>query len=808
MRGFLFSDLLTNQHADILAQWLPHYCFLGKSLAAGHIPLWNPYQMAGMPYASDPQSGWLSLPAMALFTALPCGTALRLLIVFHPLLAGLGLYWFLRKEGLYRAPATAGGLSLALLIGASNVAVSLPFAGMLAWTPILLVGASGYLSARRLVAGLGWLALGAFAWGQVASAHMSHGLAMATLAVGVYLLARGAVSVRSGDRTALQAAGLTLGFLLFLPLSGLAVFVPRLDLIPGTSLRGGYAALGPHLARVAGIDERPLATTGLWTGWPLAMGSTPGAYAGAAILLSIPAALRTRGKRYLAAAFGVVGLVAYLLTLNLFVGSGWFQSLVLRMPFGDVYLHNPGRLRYLLVLVMPIVGAVGLQGLLERPLHRRPALYWLGGAAALFLLLPVALGAWPVRYLFLGVAILAWVPLLVRLGEGARRVRALLPALLAVELSLGAVYGQAYHGGTVYTGLEPDARDLGPLRWPNVAVEDYLRPERFVMIMDDGSGRFLTWDPPAAYFQKGYLFTQDPDYWPALENARGMLFEIPDALGYSPVQLSRYWSYVRATNPVTIFYNASVLQNPSLPDLRLLGVRYLITPSHVAPTIPARKIASEGRYALYEVDGYQPRVSVVPGWYEAPYQAVALLRVLQADFDPAGIAILESDPGIEREPAASTASPDGGGRATYREVWPEDVRITVDARAPSIVVIRNAWDRNWTATVDGRPAEVLRTDYFIQGVAVPVGRHEIRLAYRDPRVGQGLLLSALVWAGLLLALAAASVLGWRRSRRATDPSGNGRRRPRGVLVSRSPDDQALPTAPGPGPPPGRGPPAG
>ena len=39
----------------------------------------------------------------------------------------------------------AAGLSLVMMMGASEIAVSLPFAGMLAWTPIVLLAAAGYL---------------------------------------------------------------------------------------------------------------------------------------------------------------------------------------------------------------------------------------------------------------------------------------------------------------------------------------------------------------------------------------------------------------------------------------------------------------------------------------------------------------------------------------------------------------------------------------------------------------------------------------------------------------------------------------
>ena len=73
LRGFAFHPLLTNDHPDVLAFWLPRFAFLGRELSAGHIPLWNPNEMLGYRFAADPQSGWLYVPPMVLFSALsPC----------------------------------------------------------------------------------------------------------------------------------------------------------------------------------------------------------------------------------------------------------------------------------------------------------------------------------------------------------------------------------------------------------------------------------------------------------------------------------------------------------------------------------------------------------------------------------------------------------------------------------------------------------------------------------------------------------------------------------------------------------------
>ena len=769
LRGFAFSNLLTNQHPDILSFWLPRSCLMGRALSSGHVPLWNPFEMLGTPFAADPQSGWLYAPQMLFSWLFGCGGGLRAFIVAQPILGGLGLWWFLRREGLGRLAATAGGLSLAMVMSASNVAVSLPFAGTLAWTPFTLVGASGYFSADRWPRRLGWLALSAFAWGQVASAHLSHGLVMCTAILTAYVVARAIHEVRAGASSGRRALAMSLGFLAFLPLANLAIVVPRFALIERSSLRGGYGSLGGTLARAAGVvGDRPLPTRGIWSAWPLALGSTPGGYTGAAILLSIAMAVRDRARRYLVAAVALTGLAAYLLTLNIFVSADWFRSFVLRLPFGDVYLHNPGRLRYLALLVAPILGAVGIQSILDRPPNVRATMRWLGGGIAVFLLLPLALGAFPKRFLLLGVACAATVPILVALVRGRRWARTALIGILAVDLLGSAVISSAYTGGTVYVGLEGKdhpALVFGPLRWPNVPLDQYLEPgpiARSLQAVGPNDGRYLAWIPPASVFNKGYLFTQRPDDWPALLLGRAIVFGLEDTLGYSPIQLPRYWSYIRATDRLPVFYNASVLQLPSDEDVRLLGIRFVIAPEGLG--LPPGLIGTLERrdqgYELFQLRGSQPRVSVVPHWTQTD-GVHALAAVLQRGFNPAIEAVVEGAAGISHAPAAAPP-----GSATYVEVHPEDVRVTVEASAPSVVVVRNAWDRGWSATVDGRPAPVLRADYLLQGVPVPAGHHEIRLTYADPTIGTGLALSAVVWLGFGLVLGWLALTGRRRRRRA------------------------------------------
>jgi Bacterial membrane protein YfhO len=297
-----------------------------------------------------------------------------------------------------------------------------------------------------------------------------------------------------------------------------------------------------------------------------------------------------------------------------------------------------------------------------------------------------------------------------------------------------------------------------PLTWPNVSQTRFLATTPFTKILGATTDRYLTWAPPAAYYDKGYLFTQRPQDWSSLVMERGTLFGLHDTLGYNPVQLPRYWSYIRQIDPLPVFYNASVINDPSLQDLRVLGVRYLIVPTGVQPPVAGSVMATDGGYDLLEVPGWQPRVSVVPSW-SVLTRAQALAAVTQPGFDPASSAVLETAPGVVAAGQGSRA-----GTATYSEADPEHVIIDADASAPSIVVVRTAYDPGWSATVDGHPAPVLPADSFLQGVPVSAGNHRIDLVYRDADVSNGMRLGIVMWLLLMCAIGEAVVIE-RRGRR-------------------------------------------
>src|SRR5918995_1699856 len=741
LRGFVLDAALTNQHPDLLTFWLPRWAFLGRSLAAGDLPLWNPFEMAGYRFAADPQSGWLYAGPMLLFSSLSPGLAMRAFVVLNPLLAGLGLYGFLRSESVVRVAATAGALVLAMTMSTSTMAISLPFAGATAWTAVLLFAASRYRRVEGWPARLAWLTT-------------------------AYLVAGAVADSRAGAVARAAGAGRVTLFLVVLPLAALPVLVPRMDSVGSSSLRGGYGALGdPGQTEVGDA----LGQEGVWAAWPLGFAAAPGAYAGAASLACGLLATRSRRLRSLVIAVAGVLLVAYALTSTFLVTLGWFRSLALRIPFGDVYLHNPGRLRYVAVLAIPVLVAAGIQGVLDRPLSSRSAAAWLAFAFGLLVAWPALLGN-PVRYVMAGLALLAAAPVLFGLATGRWRWASgvVFVGAITVELLAGAVYAQIYEGGTIFTGLESGQHPIlvpQVLRYPRLSEEAYLRITPIAEHLGREPGRYATWAPPEAYFEKGYLWLRSAADWPALAPSRGTLFGVADALGYNPVQLPRYWRYIRATNELSVFYNASVLNDPAVRGVRLLGLRYLVVPSGIEPTLPARIVARADRYALWELFEAQPLATVTDDVVVVEDAADAVAVVVAPGFDPARTVVVE-DPG----PSAGMPAERSFAAATVHGTSLTRVVFRIDPAAGGILTVRSAYDPGWRATVDGRPARTLPVDGFLQGVLLgDRPSSEVVLTYPDDAVVLGLALGAVVWAGLLTAPIVARAVASARERRATRP---------------------------------------
>jgi len=103
---------------------------------------------------------------------------------------------------------------------------------------------------------------------------------------------------------------------------------------------------------------------------------------------------------------------------------------------------------------------------------------------------------------------------------------------------------------------------------------------------------------------------------------------------------------------------------------------------------------------------------------------------------------------------SQTGPPGSGDGAELRilEDSGDRVRVAVNATGAGYLVVADAMQDGWSASVDGQPAVLRPADHAVVAVFVPAGRHEVSMRY-DPqgwRVGQ---LISVVSVILLLALA-------------------------------------------------------
>ncbi len=90
------------------------------------------------------------------------------------------------------------------------------------------------------------------------------------------------------------------------------------------------------------------------------------------------------------------------------------------------------------------------------------------------------------------------------------------------------------------------------------------------------------------------------------------------------------------------------------------------------------------------------------------------------------------------------------GRAELRAESPGRMLVGTEARSRQLLVIAESFHRGWTAEVDGRPAPVLRVNGDFIGCVVEAGAHEARFFFDPPSRKQGLMLSALGAAWVVL----------------------------------------------------------
>lgn len=739
LHDFIFGGKLSNLNPDVPSVFLLNQCFLGEQLQAGAVPHWNPATMTGTPFAADPQAGWLYIAPMILNAFLSCGAAIRIFVVLPAFVAALGVYAFLRGENVSRTAATAAGLVMGLMIAGSKVLVNLPFSDTLAWTALLLACGARCLRSPRWSGRVLWVLLTALTWGQLAAAHLSHGLVIGTTLLLLYL-----VYVATTERDAGRLAWLDISLVLVLlviasPLVNLAHLLPVFGYVGRSSLGLGYDGMAEVAARLRG-DPAPALEVyrALGPGWPLRLVTAPGLYLGGAAILTAPLAFVTARTRRLALFIAGGGALFYVIGLRVVAETvaPWLGS----VPFSDFYRHSPGRFLYGALFAVVILCGLGLDA--WRDVSAKVRIWTLAAGAIFWMAVPLALGAFPTRMILFALGAAAGGAVLIAIVRWPGLAWAV-PVLLAIELTGNALLGQAAGIKLARDGLETPQESwlpMRPLPEPEIDAAAYVRggplvaeiraqpsPSRLLVL-----GEGLTW-----------MF-------------RPAVAGVEVANGYNPVELRRYWSFIRSVVDRRLRYNLSIFPKraPAPVALDLLQVGWMAVPRGEPAPPEATKVASDARYNLYRLDTAPQRFTLVDDWRVVDSPGLSRRTVTAASFDPAEEVVLEDRPSFAGRKSRS-ASRTG---IEYRIESANHIVIKTHTPGRAIALIRNAWDENWRATVDGKDAEVMPADHFVQAVPVPPGVHTIDLVYEDPNITRGLLGSGVAILVMLLAAGVVAIV--------------------------------------------------
>jgi hypothetical protein len=717
---------------DSVSQFYPQFAFLAHSLGAGQSPFWTPNIFAGWPQIADPQA--LIFSPLHLIVALldpSPGPRLFDLLTFGLLyIGGAGVILLFRDRGWHAAAAVAAALAFSFggsaasriqHIGQIQSVVFLPLAiWMLAraldrssW----LAGAAAGLFAAFIVLGRDQVAL-----------------------LGTYLLVgyvlwhwldgegRGARFVAS--LKPLMAGAVAGACIVTVPVV-LTVLLAQSSNRPEISFaHAGQGSLDPAsllmlaFADVFGASDfnrefwgppsipwhDMISQTGLYDSQ-----NTGQIYTGALVAVALAGLALARGVLWARDIRFFTAAAALTLLYALGKYTPLYYLLYEFMP-GVALFRRPADATFVLCALLAIVAGNLIHRFLAGTLP--PLRRWQYAVAAMTVVLLVATSAVLARWAAMldsAVPPLLW-------GCGF-----LLAAAVALALARRLASRSAAAAAVVLAVFS-----VADFAWNNAPNESTGLPSSLF-----GALRRDTDDETIALLKSKLKAAAAPDRRDRVELIGvayhfpniGLVHDLDHLYGHNPLRLGHFENATGAPDTVAAVRGPFT---PLLPSYRsmleeLFGVRFLALGQPIEKLDPAVRpgdFSLVGRTKdayVYENPRALPRVLLATEWRKANFQEM-IRQGGWPDVDPRRTVLLEQAP---------AGAPNGGAPGTVRIARYENTSVEIEADASSggFVVLNDVWHPWWRASVDGKPADILKANVLFRAVAVPPGKHVVRFTF-------------------------------------------------------------------------------
>lgn len=679
-----------NAQPDIITQIYPWRHFTIEQLKLGELPLWNPYSFSGTPHLANYQSVALSPFNILFFLPLSFVDVWSVLVLLQPLLAGVSMLLFARSLGIGRVGSSISAVSFMFcsFIVTWMGYGTLPFA--IAFLPLALFAVEKFFKTMKSIYGALLSITIAFSF---LSGHFQISLYF-LLAVVLYLLFKSLFVEKSG-RVRLFIFSLS-GVLLAMP-----QIVPTIEFYT-ESVRSGIfmkAEIIPwgYLPTFLAPDYfgNPV-TRNDWFGHYAEWGG----YAGAGVF--ILALLSVLGKKTKTIWFFIV-----LLLLSVFLAYNTpLISLLVSLKIPVLSTSAASRIIVLASFSLALLAGFGYDMLPQLFKNKRLLIMWVFVSG--LVVVAMMLGA------FIGI------------GDSTNRMTAIKNSVIPL-----GVAGVVVIGGIVIAFTNKKfIQIVGLFILLLISFEMYrfatkwqaFDPKERVFAVVS-STEFLSKDFGADRVIGNYGAENDVYY--SLQNVGG----------YDPLYPARYGEFVKFVETGKLLPgDRSVVNFPrngkySSTAVNLLGARYIVEknsdynmawgfPFSLYPEGTFEKVYDDGKISAFKNFQAFPRANVV----SVAIKETDKEKILEGMF---GSNLLKTA-FVEKDVALA---PSASGTAEIVSYTPNRITINALTNGATLLVLSDNFYPGWKASVNGKDAEILRTNYTFRGVVIPEGKSSIEFNY-------------------------------------------------------------------------------